>query len=80
MAARGRPTVPGEDRELIRTMSGENLLWGAPKIHGELLKLGRDRRNECEQIYGAPPKTAAVPDMEDVPHESRQQHDVRGLL
>lgn len=38
----GRPTVPSDVRELIRTMSRENPLWGAPKIHGELLKLGID--------------------------------------
>jgi len=38
----GRPKVPGEVRVLIRTMSRENPLWGAPKIHGELLKLGID--------------------------------------
>jgi transposase InsO family protein len=36
----GRPTVPSDVRELIRTMSRQNPLWGAPKIHGELLKLG----------------------------------------
>jgi hypothetical protein len=36
----GRPGVPGEVRALIRTMSRENPLWGAPRIHGELLKLG----------------------------------------
>ena len=36
----GRPAVPKEVRELIRTMSRENPLWGAPRIHGELLKLG----------------------------------------
>jgi DNA replication protein DnaC len=29
-------------RDLIRRMSIENPLWGAPKIHGELLKLGID--------------------------------------
>ena len=29
-------------RQLIRTMSRENPLWGAPRIHGELLKLGID--------------------------------------
>jgi transposase InsO family protein len=38
----GRPTVPNEVRALIRTMSRENALWGAPRIHGELLKLGID--------------------------------------
>jgi hypothetical protein len=36
----GRPTVPLEIRTLIRTMSAANPLWGAPRIHGELLKLG----------------------------------------
>lgn len=36
----GRPAVPKEVRELIRTISRENALWGAPRICGELLKLG----------------------------------------
>jgi len=36
----GRPKVPAEIRELIREMSRANWLWGAPRIHGELLKLG----------------------------------------
>ena len=36
----GRPTVPLEIRELIREMSIANPLSGAPRIHGELLKLG----------------------------------------
>jgi hypothetical protein len=38
----GRPKVPLEIRQLIRTMSLANPLWGAPRIHGELLKLGID--------------------------------------
>jgi transposase InsO family protein len=38
----GRPTVPPEIRKLIREMSFANPLWGAPRIHGELLKLGID--------------------------------------
>jgi hypothetical protein len=38
----GRPAVAKEVRQLIRTMSRENPLWGAPRIHGELLKLGID--------------------------------------
>lgn len=38
----GRPTVPPAVRALIRTMSQANPLWGAPRIHGELLKLGID--------------------------------------
>jgi putative transposase len=36
----GRPTVSQEIRTLIHTMSAANPLWGAPRIHGELLKLG----------------------------------------
>src|SRR5215468_8196419 len=36
----GRPKIAPELRALIRQMSGENPLWGAPRIHGEPLKLG----------------------------------------
>jgi len=36
----GRPTVPLEIRRVIREMSIANPLCGAPRIHGELLKLG----------------------------------------
>ena len=36
----GRPSTPSEIRNLIREMSVANPLWGAPRIHGELLKLG----------------------------------------
>jgi len=36
----GRPQIEAELRALIRQMSIENPLWGAPRIHGELLKLG----------------------------------------
>jgi len=36
----GRPRVDSQVRDLIRQMSQANPLWGAPRIHGELLKLG----------------------------------------
>jgi hypothetical protein len=36
----GRPNIAADLRALIRRMSAENPLWGAPRIHGELLKLG----------------------------------------
>ncbi len=36
----GRPRIDAGLRALIRRMSIENMLWGAPRIHGELLKLG----------------------------------------
>jgi hypothetical protein len=38
----GRPRIDSEIRALILRMSQENFLWGAPRIHGELLKLGFD--------------------------------------
>jgi putative transposase len=38
----GSPAVCREVRDLIRRMSRENPRWGAPHIHGELLKLGID--------------------------------------
>src|SRR6202011_2998105 len=36
----GRPRISSELRRLIREMSVANPLWGAPRIHGEILKLG----------------------------------------
>src|SRR5712664_185480 len=38
----GRPPVDCEVAKLVRTMALANPLWGAPRIHGELLKLGLD--------------------------------------
>lgn len=36
----GRPSVPSDIKNLIKRISRDNILWGAPRIHGELLKLG----------------------------------------
>jgi len=38
----GRPPTDGDVRCLVRRMADANPLWGAPRIHGELLKLGID--------------------------------------
>src|SRR5919106_6997239 len=38
----GRPSVNVEIKALVRRMAIANPLWGAPRIHGELLKLGID--------------------------------------
>ena len=50
----GRPRISREVRDLIRRMSFENPLWGAPKIHGELLKLGIDVAQSTVSIYMVP--------------------------
>jgi putative transposase len=44
---RGRPLISREIRDLIRQMCRENPDWGAPRIHGELLKLGIDIGEKC---------------------------------
>ena len=38
----GRPTIDHEIRTLVREMAAANPLWGAPRIHGEIGKLGLD--------------------------------------
>ena len=47
----GRPVVPHEIRELIRQIARENSTWGAPRIHGELKKLGFDVSERSVQKY-----------------------------
>ena len=39
---KGRPKIPQAQINMIKQMANENPLWGAPRIHGELLKLGFD--------------------------------------
>ena len=55
----GRPPISRELRQLIREMSLANPLWGAPRIHGELLKLGVDIAQSTVAKYmargGRPP-------------------------
>jgi transposase InsO family protein len=55
----GRPKIDRELRELIRRMSLENALWGASRIHGELLKLGYEVAQSTVSKYmargGRPP-------------------------
>ena len=55
----GRPKIDRELRELIRRMSMDNALWGASRIHGELLKLGYEVAQSTVSKYlargGKPP-------------------------
>ena len=63
----GRPKIEPELRELIRRMSKENPLWGAPRIHGELLKLGFEIAEvNGLQVYDPAPRTA-VTELADIP-------------
>src|SRR2546430_15304318 len=50
----GRPRIAHEVRDLIRRMSLENPVWGATKIHGELLKLGIQVAQSTVSIYMVP--------------------------
>src|SRR5207245_6004139 len=50
----GRPRIAREVRDLIRRMSFENSLWGATKIHGELLKLGIKVAQSTVSVYMVP--------------------------
>jgi transposase InsO family protein len=47
----GRPKIPQAQIDLITQMANENPLWGAPRIHGELLKLGFDISEATVQRY-----------------------------
>jgi len=68
----GRPRIGKEVRDLIRRMSSENPLWGAPKIHGELLKLGIDVAQSTVSIYMVPRQGRAIADLEDFLSQSRE--------
>jgi len=53
----GRPAVSSDVRALIRELVHENPLWGAPRIHGELLKLGVQISQATVAKYMARPAT-----------------------
>ena len=70
----GRPRVPREVRDLIRQMSLANRLWGAPRIHGELLKLGRRGRPVHRgEVHGQAPTTADA-ELGSLPAQSCRRH------
>ena len=61
----GRPIMDREIRVLIKVMARDNSLWGAPRIHGELLKLGFDVSQSTvskylERCYLSLPKTLSI--------------------
>ena len=50
----GRPPIDGKIRDLIRQMSMANPLWGAPRVHGELLMLGIEVAQSTVAKYMVP--------------------------
>ena len=66
----GRPRMSREIRDLIRKMSQANPLWGAPRIHGELLKLGIDGQPGHGRQIPAMAAQGPLPDLALVPAQS----------
>ena len=64
--------MPQQIRDLIRTMSRENPLWGAPRIHSELLKLGIDVGETSVSKYLVRYPETTLPDVANVSQESCQ--------
>jgi putative transposase len=48
----GRSSVAKDIRDLIRDKSKANPLWGAPRIHGEILKLGIELSQTTVEVIG----------------------------
>src|SRR5712671_869510 len=63
----GRPRIDSEMRALIRRMSRENPLWGAPRIHGELLMLGIEVAESTRGAVHDQAAGAALAGLEDIP-------------
>ena len=76
----GRPPVATDVRCLIRRMSKENPLWGATRIHGELLTLGVDVSQATVAKYMARPDDTAVTVVAHLPRESSSTNRRRRLL
>jgi hypothetical protein len=68
--------VAAEIRHLIRDMSEANPLWGAPRIHGELLKLGIEVAQSTVAKISSPPAEAIVPNLANLLDQS---HGTDGL-
>ena len=72
----GRPRIDSQLRSLIGRMATANGLWGAPRIHGELLKLGFTV-SERTVSRSARPTDETVPNLADIPREPHRQPHVQ---
>jgi putative transposase len=68
----GRPAVSLEVRNLIRQMSLANPRWGAPLIHGELLRIGIEVCQATVAKYMARHPATSLPDMANLSQKSHQ--------
>jgi len=68
----GRPKTPADIRQLIRDMSIANPLWGAPRIHGELV-------GQTTVAHGDE-KAATVAGLEELSAQSCRRHCVDGFV
>jgi hypothetical protein len=59
----GRPQIDADLRALVRRMSVDDPLWGAPRIHGELLKLGFEVAQSSVAKYMGQAMRTALPGM-----------------
>jgi hypothetical protein len=76
----GRPAIGRDLRDLIRQMSRANPLWGAPRIHGELLKLRPDcLAGDGVEVHG-PASEAAVAGVANILEEPRRGSNRYGFL
>jgi hypothetical protein len=77
-----RPRIDREIRDLIRRMSKDNPLWGAPRIHGELLMLGIEVAQSTVARYMTRRQQPTLPGLEDLPVQpcrwDRVHRSVRG--
>ena len=76
----GRPSLAAAIRDLIQQMSQANFLWGAPRIHGELLKLGIQVSPIDRGQVSAPTAEASFADLADFPDKSHEANGLDGFL
>jgi hypothetical protein len=76
----GYPQIDLELRTLIRQMSMENLLWSAPRIHGELLKLGFSVAQSTVATYMVKRQGQPQPGMPDLSAKPRAGHCRHGFV
>jgi hypothetical protein len=70
----GRPAIQTVIRDLVRTVSRENPLRGAPRIHGELLKLGIDVAQSTVAKYMTRRRRPRSPAWANIPAQSNPAH------